>query len=210
MYEWSYIQFMLKRITNPGRPRSFDADEVLERLIPVFFENGFMNTSFPQLEEAANLHRQSLRYAFGDKRGIFLAAVRRYGESKTVEIKAILKTSVTAIDGIRGVFAMWRADILRSKCRGCFLVSSAADRSFALDTELLGAINVTNQAIIALLEATFGKARDEGDVESNQSDRQLAQHMLTTADGVMALCQLPTTRETSVTIFDGFCAQLKS
>ncbi len=61
-----------------GRPRGFSADEVLDTAAGVFVLGGYEGTSIDDLVKALNLHRGSLYQAFGSKRGLFLAALRRY------------------------------------------------------------------------------------------------------------------------------------
>lgn len=62
-----------------ARPRSFDENEVLDRVTRTFWERGYANTSIADLEAASGLGRQSLYSAFGDKHALFLRALDRYG-----------------------------------------------------------------------------------------------------------------------------------
>ena len=61
-----------------GRPRSFDEDTILEAAAGVFVRGGYEGTSIDDLVRTLGLHRGSLYLAFGSKRGLFLAALRRY------------------------------------------------------------------------------------------------------------------------------------
>jgi len=60
-----------------GRTRSFDERQVVEEAAALFTGNGYEATSIDDLVGATGLHRGSLYQAFGSKRGIFLAALRR-------------------------------------------------------------------------------------------------------------------------------------
>ncbi len=61
-----------------GRPRGFDEDDVLDAAAGAFVQGGYEGTSIDDLVKALNLHRGSLYKAFGSKRGLFLAVLRRY------------------------------------------------------------------------------------------------------------------------------------
>lgn len=61
-----------------GRPRSFDVDTVLEAAAGVFVRGGYEGTSIDDLVSTLGVHRGSLYQAFGSKRGLFVAALRRY------------------------------------------------------------------------------------------------------------------------------------
>jgi TetR/AcrR family transcriptional regulator, copper-responsive repressor len=72
-----------------GRPRSFDEMEVLDRVRGVFMAKGFSAASLDDLAKAAGLNRPSLYAAFGDKEGLYLHTLKRYGE-----------VSIAAMEGI--------------------------------------------------------------------------------------------------------------
>ena len=59
------------------RPRSFDEDEVVATAAGLFARVGFAATSVDDLVQALGMHRGSLYQAFGSKRGVFVAALRR-------------------------------------------------------------------------------------------------------------------------------------
>jgi AcrR family transcriptional regulator len=64
-----------------GRPRCFDVDQALARAIEVFWAKGYEGASLADLTKAMGINPPSLYAAFGDKEGLFIAAVRRYHEN---------------------------------------------------------------------------------------------------------------------------------
>ncbi|MBL0940885.1 MAG: TetR/AcrR family transcriptional regulator [Gemmatimonadaceae bacterium] len=91
-----------------ARPRSFDEDQVIDRVTRTFWERGYANTSITDLEAATGLGRQSLYSAFGDKHALFLKALERYatyGDLQTpaaaynshaplVQLKCMLRSTI--------------------------------------------------------------------------------------------------------------------
>jgi AcrR family transcriptional regulator len=63
-----------------GRPIGFDRDAALEAAMLLFWERGYEGTSMADLTQAMSLNPSSIYAAFGDKRALFSAAVRRYME----------------------------------------------------------------------------------------------------------------------------------
>lgn len=61
-----------------GRPPSFDRDEVLDRLLFLFWEKGYDGTSQSDMVERAGISSSSLYGAFGNKPDIFDAVAERY------------------------------------------------------------------------------------------------------------------------------------
>src|SRR6266852_4369991 len=58
--------------------KQFDHDTVVDRAMMLFWRMGYGGTSIQDLEKATRLRRGSLYNAFGDKQGLFVAALKRY------------------------------------------------------------------------------------------------------------------------------------
>ena len=86
-----------------GRPREFDTDFVLDAAMRVFWLKGYEATSLTDLMAATGLHKGSIYGAFGDKRSLFIEALKRYlWEMHGTEVEE-LKNAATPLDGLRNV-----------------------------------------------------------------------------------------------------------
>lgn len=63
-----------------GRPRAYDPEQALERALHAFWRGGYSGTSLDTLAAATGLNRPSLYAGFGDKRTIYIKAMRRFQE----------------------------------------------------------------------------------------------------------------------------------
>lgn len=61
-----------------GRNRSFDDDDVLDRAMHAFRRHGYAGLSIKRLEEETGLSSGSLYNAYGDKAGLYRAAMASY------------------------------------------------------------------------------------------------------------------------------------
>ena len=61
-----------------GRPREFDTDAALERIMSVFWAKGFEGASMADLVHATGLKKGSLYAAFGDKRAMYHQSLALY------------------------------------------------------------------------------------------------------------------------------------
>src|SRR5450830_1442561 len=61
-----------------GRPRGFNADEILDKVVNVFWQHGYEGTSMATLMAATGLNKPSLYAAFGSKEELFRSALDRY------------------------------------------------------------------------------------------------------------------------------------
>jgi TetR/AcrR family transcriptional repressor of nem operon len=65
-----------------GRPRTYDEEEVLDRVRDLFWQNGYAGTSIADLSATTGLDRGSLYHAFGDKHTLFLKVLKRYQSAR--------------------------------------------------------------------------------------------------------------------------------
>src|ERR1700754_3899066 len=77
-----------------GRPRAFACGKVLEAAGAVFWAKGFEATSTRDLTECTGLTQSSIYAAFGDKRGIFLRALKHYLDRSLRERMVRLETTL--------------------------------------------------------------------------------------------------------------------
>ena len=61
-----------------GRPKNFSRKEVLEKAMPVFWKQGFADTSLQDLERATGVNKSGLYTEFRDKEDLFVACLRHY------------------------------------------------------------------------------------------------------------------------------------
>ncbi|UFZ07745.1 TetR/AcrR family transcriptional regulator [Bradyrhizobium ontarionense] len=87
----------------PGRPREFDMDVVLDKAITVFSRLGYSATSVADLNTALGLTSGSIYKAFGDKRGVLMAALDRYVERRTRRLDDLLASARTGRERVAAV-----------------------------------------------------------------------------------------------------------
>src|SRR5262245_6778969 len=61
-----------------ARPKEFDVDDALDRALGTFWRKGYEATSVHDLVAAMGIQRASLYGTFGDKRELYLRALRSY------------------------------------------------------------------------------------------------------------------------------------
>ena len=74
-----------------ARPKAFDVERALDRAVEVFWTRGYEATSLCDLLEHMEIGRQSLYDTFGDKHGLFLAALERYRRAMSQSLLGALE-----------------------------------------------------------------------------------------------------------------------
>lgn len=112
----------------PGRPREFDMDSVLDKAIGVFSRVGYSATSITDLNQALGLTSGSIYKAFGDKRGLLLAALDRYVERRMQRLDAHLALAKTGRERVAAVLSAY-AEVSHGEAgrAGCLVVGSVIE-----------------------------------------------------------------------------------
>lgn len=71
----------------------------------VFWANGYAGTGIEALTRATGLNRSSLYHRWGDKRGLFLAAIDHYAETRLAPVVATLDNGGTLAEDLAAFFA---------------------------------------------------------------------------------------------------------
>lgn len=153
-----------------GRPRSFDTDQVLGAVRNTFWRNGYGSTSMDQLAAATGLHKPSLYGAFGDKRQLYLAALRHY----LAEVSADFAEALARERWIESATELLDQSIdmfLREKegANGCFMMHTAMTETNA-DPEIMevvhGAIRRLDRAVVKRFERAIGDGEFPADSDA--------------------------------------------
>lgn len=110
-----------------ARPKGFDRDEALDRAMHCFWSRGFDATSLDDLVRETGVGRQSLYNEFGDKRAIYLAALRRYAERENDHLVTIVETATDAHTALSALFATVIAEAVREPDKGCMIANAAVE-----------------------------------------------------------------------------------
>jgi AcrR family transcriptional regulator len=114
-----------------GRPLSFDRDVALEQAMLMFWRHGYETTSIVDLTTAMGVTAPSLYAAFGDKKRLFLDAMRRYAGDPDVMAQRIGGAS-TAYDSARELLTgAATAFTSETNPKGSLLASATASGSAA-------------------------------------------------------------------------------
>ena len=157
-----------------GRPRQFETTEVLDRAIEVFSEHGYSATSLDLLAAAMGLNRPSIYNAFGDKAGVYRAALEHFVARMQAEVGAEvaaagnLRTALRRL--YRGMLDVYFAD---APARGCFVFCTAPVEAIAHPAVRALTLGLVEE-LDALLATRFAAARDAGQLPGAMDPVQTA------------------------------------
>lgn len=88
-----------------GRNRTFDLDDALGSALRTFWKHGYEATSMQELCRAMGIQPGSVYATFGNKRDLFVTALRRYAETVSAEAVARITEAPSGRQGLRDYFA---------------------------------------------------------------------------------------------------------
>src|SRR5688572_33014639 len=108
-----------------GRPREFDMSVALDQALDVFWRNGYESTSIADLTAAMGVNPPSLYACFGNKEGLFRAALDRYERTRGASMAEALArpTAREAVEHLLRSSAKYQTD--PDSPPGCLLVQAA-------------------------------------------------------------------------------------
>jgi TetR/AcrR family transcriptional regulator, transcriptional repressor for nem operon len=147
-----------------GRVRKFDVEEALDVALEMFWQQGFDGTPIQALCQAMDLQPGSVYAAFGSKRDLFVAAVRRYIETVSAEAVDRINGAPSGLQGLREYFAHLVDAMVDGKRQwGCLITNSLVEFA-ARDPELAGMFQLHLARLQTSFAAALARARADGEL----------------------------------------------
>ena len=167
-----------------GRPRQFDKQEAIRQALNLFWERGYEGVTTADLTRAMGIRSPSLYLAFGDKAGVFRAAIELYAlEWDRLGSRISVAPSFSAVLEILSANAVDRFP--KASCRpgGCFFLtgpSGARPEHRSLEAIVVGC----RKRFLDLLVRRATEAVEHGELGSDVDPRGLGRFILATLQGM--------------------------
>lgn len=102
----------------------FDRDDIIDRSIALFWQNGFSASSMQQVVKATGLKPGSIYLAFGNKEGLFREALESYAQKSLAYIQNKLDTAPSVGEGLCTLLEEFIQQSARESYNSCFLVKT--------------------------------------------------------------------------------------
>lgn len=137
----------------------FDRDDVIDKSIQLFWQNGFSGSSMQQVVKATGLKPGSIYHAFGNKEGLFREALDNYAQKGLERLRKVLDNAPSVGKGICFILERYIQESTRKDYCSCFLVKTQLELAaegnelYELASEKLAAIEALYETY---LEKEFG------------------------------------------------------
>jgi TetR/AcrR family transcriptional regulator, transcriptional repressor for nem operon len=170
-----------------GRPRKFDPDVAIKAAAEVFWDHGYHPTSIDDLCQATGLLRGSLYSAFGDKRGMLLAALDSYAEKNLARLAESLNSAEPGREVLRSALLYYtRIATVLSGSRGCFVTNTALEM-LPDDREVAERVERIFRRMTGLLVAAVIRGQAAGIYNPELDERAVGNFLLCAIQGLRVL-----------------------
>jgi TetR/AcrR family transcriptional repressor of nem operon len=172
-----------------ARPREFDEEAVLDATVQCFWRHGYEATSVKDLTGKTGLTAASLYNAYGDKRGLFRAALDRY-VSESIGNRIRRCEALAPLEAIHSFFdEILRRSLNDRQHKGCMLVNSALEMA-PHDAEFQKIIAGVLTRIEGFFLGCIRTGQADGTITQSQPAAVLARHLLGVLMGVRVLARV--------------------
>lgn len=175
-----------------ARPRSFDEGAVLDKAVEVFRARGFEGASIEDLERATGLRRASLYGAFGDKRAVYLAALRRYDSTNAERMMTQISAAPTGRKALERLFSIVIEQSVADPC-GCLLANAASENA-SRDPKVSLCVEAGRRRVEGGLHAAVLRGLHDGSVKGSGDPRAAARFLFASVLGLRALAKAGASR----------------
>jgi TetR/AcrR family transcriptional repressor of nem operon len=190
------------------RLREFDTNAAVDRAVETFWQHGYDGTGMQDLCESMDLHSGSVYAAFGDKRGLFLAAMDRYIDTVSREAIERIGGAPSGMAGIRAYFDHLVEAIVGGKRRWGCLITNAVTELAQRDPGIAAKIGVHLGRVDAAFQSALARARTEGALAEGVGPEKSA-YLLCLLQGLNVLAKTRPPRKVLREIVDTALAALE-
>lgn len=180
-------------MTTVGRKRSFDKEEVLDKAMRVFWDNGFAGTSMSDLTEAIGINKPSLYATFGNKEQLFNAVMAHYiNIYGAPSMKHLTEPAdLPLLKRLENyMFAIVATITAEASPKGCFVVKSCCESGgLSLPEDTTASLVAISEDMEQILEEFLLNEQLKGQLSKAHEAKDIAAYLLSLLYGLSVMAR---------------------
>jgi TetR/AcrR family transcriptional regulator, transcriptional repressor for nem operon len=167
------------------RNKAFDEQETLEKAMQVFWKKGYNATSMEDLVIGMGINRASLYDTFGDKKQLYLAALRRFQmQSQSTNAGLVAKNAHSAKAQLKAIMDYQLEESLQdADHKGCMIANATAEMAL-LDDEVCDLVTDNKCGVEDFFERLIRAGQAEGEIRKDLSPKYAAIFLISFLNGM--------------------------
>lgn len=167
--------------------KQFNVDDALKKAMQAFWSKGYEATSMQDLVDTMGVNRGSIYDTFGDKRALYIEALKRYSNSEVTATLSKVRAGRNPREAIQALFDGLIADAVVKKSRdGCFLVNTALELA-PHDTDIEKLVAKGFKAIQTYFRELITDGQALGEINLDINARDVARMLLAAMIGIRVI-----------------------
>jgi TetR/AcrR family transcriptional repressor of nem operon len=177
-----------------AREREFDPTQALDRAVALFWERGYSETSMEDLVDSTGVSRYGIYGTFGNKRELFVAALRRYAHVMAVDTRPELFRPDAGLADLKGFFrAMLERATGPEAQRGCMICNTAIEIA-PHDETIAAAVRSLFDELTSVFTTALDNAKAAGDVAKALDTKATAEVLVGMLQGAAVFARTGTSK----------------
>jgi TetR/AcrR family transcriptional regulator, transcriptional repressor for nem operon len=152
------------------RPKEFDRETALREAIQVFCDGGFEGTSTDDFLRGMGISRQSMYDTFGDKRALYLEALRHYITERVANQIRILSAAASALKGLEATLNAAAIAGTKEGSSGCMGLGAISEFGRS-DHEIASLIDTAERTLQSALLHRIDEGKSRGEISADVDTR---------------------------------------
>jgi TetR/AcrR family transcriptional repressor of nem operon len=167
-----------------ARTKDFDEDEVLDKAMYLFWNQGYNGTSMQDLVDGLGISRSSLYDTFGDKHSLFIKTLENYKKNASAKLEAIIANAPSAKEAVKQLLEYTTRELLSDQQhKGCFMVNAAVEVA-PHDQEVSKIICQNDRQVEEYFRKAIEKGKLSGEITNPQDAGELARFVFNNVTGL--------------------------
>lgn len=169
-----------------ARKKEYIEEEVIDKAMHLFWQNGYVNTSMQMLEKEMGINKFSIYSSFGSKHGVFIQSLNAY-KTKIASMFEKFKNASNGVEDIKDFFYNSVAiGFLEGNQKGCLITNTYNEFSENEDKLIKEQMNsfMENLKVLFIEKLKMNSTKDEETILKQANYLVLAKHGLAAASRV--------------------------
>jgi TetR/AcrR family transcriptional repressor of nem operon len=172
-----------------SRVSSLDVDSAVETAMALFWSRGYASASLEDLVSASGAARYGLYARFGDKQGLFLAALGRYEQAVVNRLFAGVEAADASLAQVRGYFDALIGLAASPQGRwGCLLVNTAVEAA-GEEGPVADVIEAYRRRLALGFARAMARACQRGEAPAGLEAEAAGEHLVALSFGISVMAR---------------------
>ncbi len=167
-----------------ARTKAFDEEQILHKALKLFWCKGYEATSMQDLVEGLGINRSSMYDTFGDKKNLFLKALKLYRDQQARDLINFLNNAPAEKTSIARLLDNIADEVIQDADRkGCFMVNTTLELA-SRDKDVEEIVVENNLQVETAFRYFLVRLQENGQLAPEKSPIDLARFLLSSISGM--------------------------